>query len=157
MKLKITLLLIFISLAFTHCRKWNLEEVAAVATVCDSGYEGNMCEPIRDKYFGYYNVTDVCPSGTYDYTVQIVSSSQSITKFLINGFGGFDNPVINVVVTVLDSDNFEIASQSHIGISNVESTTIGIRNEATGIVTISYEVGLDGGPTEVCEMIMTPQ
>ncbi len=130
--------------------------------VCDPGYEGDSCELlIRDKYFGTYEADDLCPSAgpdaSYVYTVTIETSSQGITEFLIKGFAGFDNPAINVRATVLDDDNFEIPSQSHAGVSNIVSTTIGSRNADTGVVAISYEVTLDTGVSEICELLLTPQ
>ncbi len=129
--------------------------------VCDPGYEGDSCEvEIRGKYYGTYEADDLCPSaapGSYVYTVTIETSSQGVTEFLIKGFGGFDSPIINIRATVLDSDNFEIPAQSHPGVTNIQSTTIGTRNAETGIVAISYEVTLDTGATEVCELILSPQ
>lgn len=130
---------------------------------CNPGYEGAECDvEIRAKYLGAYSATDVCPSGTYEYTVNILNSGTTVTDFLIEGFGGFGDPVLQVRCTVLDEDDFEIVETSYPGISKLRSIPDlndrqGIINLETGEVSVTYEVTFDNNAVEVCDLVLTPQ
>lgn len=142
---------------------------------CDTGYEpcedGSAdcgCE-IRAKYFGTYSGQDVCPSGTFLNSVTLSSSSTGITFFLIEGFGGFDSPAVNVPVEILDDTQFRIplftdsAGRTFIsGTDNElgnEAADIGTYSETDGQVTLqfTYKVGFSDNTSEVCDATLTKQ
>ena len=132
---------------------------------CFAGYEGDSCHlEIRSKYYGTYIVDDICQSGEYTYSVTVLESSINVTKFLIQGFGGFADPVLNVVCTILDSEEFEINVLEGVSYPGLESLqTLAINGEEstydaeTGVITLTYLVNFGNGLTDECDMVLTPQ
>jgi hypothetical protein len=129
---------------------------------CFAGYEGDSCQlEIRSKYYGTYVVDDICQSGEYTYSITILESATDITKFLMQGFGGFGDPVLNVVCTVLDSEEFEIEAASYPGISTLQSLAINGEESTydaeTGVITLTYQANFDGNISDECDMVLTPQ
>ncbi len=132
------------------------------ACYCFAGYEGDSCQlEIRSKYYGNYTVEDICQSGQYTYTVNILESSVDVTKFLIQGFGGFADPVLAVVCTILDSEEFEIEATAYPGISTLQSLAINGEESTydaeTGVITLTYLANFDNGESDECDMVLTPQ
>ncbi len=130
---------------------------------CLAGYEGAECDTeIRAKMLGVYTASDICNSGTYQYTVTILNSTNSVADFLIEGFGGFGDPVIAVRCTVLDEDDFEIVTSPYPGINSLSSipdvnNRQGIYDPATGVITVNYEAVFDNNESDECDLILTPQ
>ncbi|MGB1204127.1 MAG: hypothetical protein ACPG5B_00705 [Chitinophagales bacterium] len=129
---------------------------------CFAGYEGDSCQlEIREKYYGSYAIEDICQSGNYTYSVTILESANDITKFLIQGFGGFDDPVLNVVCTVLDSEEFEIEAAAYPGLPTLQSLAINGEESTydaeTGVITLTYLANFDDGTSDECDMVLTPQ
>lgn len=146
---------------------------------CNDGYEPgtnpNNCDvQIRSKYFATYNGQDVCPSGTYTYTSTIVTSSQGVQYFIIQGFGGFGNAPdagcpanpFNIVAKVVDATHFIIEEQTpaacNLRIKSGDATgadNLGFRDPATGIITYTYTaIFTDTNPPagETCDAVLTP-
>ena len=142
------------------------ENTSCVAGECIcnlEGYEGAECDTeIRSKYLGTYSAEDICDSGVYQYTVNLVNANTSILDFIIEGFGGFAAPVLQIRCTIVNDTHFEIVSAAYPGIINIRSIpdldgNHGIYNIETGQLNVSYEITFDNNIVEVCDLILTPQ
>ncbi len=86
---------------------------------CDCGYSGDTCGvEIRTSLFGTYAADDLCATvggstENFFYTATLGSVSGSADKFGILGFGGFDNPVLNVRASVCTPTSWDIIDTTY--------------------------------------------
>lgn len=127
---------------------------------CNVGYQGENCdEEIRAKYFGTYSATDVCPSGTFDFTSSVTASSLDVARFNIENFGGFQRNVYGVVIsetefyipeqTFVDANG--ITFQVHSGRTFKEDS---IGNFVNNKMVFTYtSIPQNGSNGEVCDAV----
>ena len=129
---------------------------------CTTGYENNKagtCDSVsRDKFIATYNVVDICPSGTYNYTSEIATSSTGIDKVIIKRYGGYEAgaSVLEVPATV-EGNKISVATQTIT--FNGQSFAITAANATlTGSsFSLTYTVAIDGGAAETCAATFTKQ
>lgn len=134
---------------------------------CNAGYEtdaaGECTVQIRNRYTGggitnYNAQNDVCTTGTFQYTVKMYNNSGDATntKFIIEGFGGFDSPVINLEAVVKDITHFEVLEQLSGG-RTIKGTSTGTIDTVTHNVAISYNIKFADNTTDDCTVLFKRQ
>ena len=126
---------------------------------CPVGYGGEFCEDwwVED-YLGVWEAYSDCESGSFVYEVFIFASANTDNQFLINGFGGFNDPQIAVRAVALDKDIFKLVSGVDYPGVSITAITAGRINLATTPFTMSieYAASVDGsGVTDECTLILT--
>lgn len=116
--------------------------------VCYNGYEGVNCDTEeRADFIGTYNVTEVCSSGNYAYSITVTTSGAGISSIIVTNFGDYN---INLSGTV-SGDNVTFASQTIGG-----GTFSGVGRIYGNILTITYNV-TSGTASDNCTMTCTKQ
>jgi hypothetical protein len=116
--------------------------------LCDTGYEGVNCDTEeRADFIGTYNVTEVCASGDYTYSITVTTSATGISSIIVTNFGDYD---VNINGTVV-GDNVTFASQTVGG-----GTFSGTGQVNGNVLTISYNVTA-GTSTDDCTMTCIKQ
>ena len=133
---------------------------------CNDGYEtdaaGDCTVQIRNRYTngGTVNYTanqDVCTSGSYNYSAKMYNDSD-VTKFVIEGLGGFDAPVITPKATVKDITKFELSEQTQANWGlTVKGTALGSVDTTTNNVALSYNVKFADNTTDDCTVLLDRQ
>jgi len=128
------------------CTNPNSDNFNAEATADDGS-----CILWREKFIGQYNVAETCPSGTYNFAINVVQSATSEEAIIINNLGDFGQPV-NATV---NGSNLTIPSQT-ITEDNFTLTLDGSGSIAGNIMIINYTYSvLNVG--ETCTMNCTKQ
>ncbi len=151
---------------------------------CKMGYEGTDCNTkSREKYIGkymsdgercqvvkpYLAPNDVNPkSGVMEYppySCAIIPDPESETNFIIQAFGGFNSPRINVICQPINDNQFIIKHISPImakgAISSIENEyykgSIAKRRNGNWQITIYYKVLFSDSTTQSCYALLNKQ
>lgn len=137
---------------------------------CQTCYEGDNCtQLIRKRYTGssdngqFYNAIDQCIPGftdtTFAYTVKL-SPADICSEFIIESFGAFGSPAINVRCVLTGITTFNISPQTNPGWG------LSVRNWATEEgsidtilqkVTVPYIVEYYDNTTDSCKVVLSLQ
>ena len=129
---------------------------------CVTGYEltsAGTCDSVsRNKFLATYNVVDICPSGTYNYTSTIATSSASVDKVIINHYGGYEAGTAQLaVVATVEGAKLNVAAQT-ITFNNQSFVIDATSATLTGSTfSLTYKVTIDGGTAETCAATFTKQ
>ncbi len=140
-----------LSLTLTSCAdpckdvNCNNGECVEGDCVCNGGWEGSDCLTEWSEKFvaNNANATDLCTSGNYTYTVDILRVNESMIT--INNLGDFNTPA-NVNATITDGNELVIAVASDL--AGRAWTGTGTLNGST--LTINYVVTFDDGTFDTC-------
>lgn len=141
------------------------------ACFCNAGYEGASCDTLTRSFYTngntFYTPLDVCTVGgpvtvgqTFTYSAVKFSNGGTADEFIMEGFGGFDTPVINVKGKINGLNTFTVASQTQAGwgLSVASQANInGTLNRTTNKVTLPYKITYDDNTTDVCVVEFTRQ
>ncbi len=113
--------------------------------VCEAGWEGSDCLTEWSEKFVTNNAgaTDVCTSGNYNYTVDVLSVNESTIQII--NLGDF-NTVATVTATITDGSDLTInmaadaAGRQWVGTGTLNGSTL----------TINYVVTFDDGTFDTC-------
>ena len=149
-------LALMFTLAFTSCVD-PCKDVACVNgecvegdCVCDTGYEGTLCDALmQTKFVGNYNLDEICDSGSDNYAATITASATNIEGISINNL--YDSG-LNTTATV-SSSTITIESQTF-GNGTISGT--GSINTDETVININYTVTV-GGQTDACIATLTKQ
>lgn len=124
--------------------------------VCIIGYEMNTdgaCVRERDKFFGLYDVNDVCTSGTYDYEVTITELIDSPDVVRMENLAGLDCTDINgnPVPYFVEASVFE-SSLSFSDFETCGATFTGSATMDAGVISMTYSVA---NPDDDCTTTLT--
>ena len=138
---------------------------------CNAGYEGASCDTLTRSLYTNGNTLyiplDVCtvggpvtPGQSFTYSAVKFSNGSTADEFIMEGFGGFDTPVINVKGKITGLNTFTVASQTQAGWGlsvASQANTNGALNRATNKVTLPYKITYDDNTTDVCTVEFTRQ
>lgn len=117
----------------------------------DATQDDGSCILFREKFIGQYNVNETCPSGNYNFIINVVSSSTSEDAIIINNLGDF-GAAVNATV---DGSAVTIPNQ------NITSGGFAVSVNGSGaingnLLTINYSYDFSGSG-ESCSMNCTKQ
>ncbi len=117
----------------------------------DADEDDGTCILSREKFIGQYVVSETCPSGNYNFNINIVASSGSENGIIINNLGEFGAAFNGTV----DKSSVTIPSQS----VSAQGLTLNVNGSGTIsdnslIINYTYDVG---GQGESCTMNCTKQ
>lgn len=131
------------------------------ACVCETGYQANSkgaCDSVsREKFLATYNVVDICPSGTYNYTSTIATTTAGIEKVIIRQYGGYFAGASQLeVVGTVEGNKLNIAQQT-ISFNNQSFVVDAASATLTGnSFALTYKLTVDG-VAETCAATFTKQ
>lgn len=128
--------------------------------VCNSGYEqdaNGLCTIANsDKFVGTWNVVENCPSGTYNYDVNITKNDYN--RVTIRNYGNYASNFGAIpVMALIDGNDISIPLQT---ISfNFQSFVINPTSStfSNNTFTLNYSVIIDGNTTQTCSAVYTKQ
>jgi hypothetical protein len=135
---------------------------------CNNGYEGANCDTLTRSFYTngstFYIPFDVCNANFFpNFTYPAVKFSNGATadEFIMEGFGGFDSPAINVKGNISGINTFVVPLQG-MGLGwylTVESqpNTNGTLNRVTNKVTLPYHIHYDDNTDDMCIVEFTRQ
>ena len=149
----------------------EIEDGEAVC-YCINGYEGESCDTLIRSFYTngstMYNSIDVCTVGGPVaigtpfpiFNIRFTNGSTP-DEFIMEAFGGFDSPVINVKGKITGKNTFTVPLQGQgLGWSlTVESqaNTNGTLNRTTNKVTLPYQITYDDASVDRCTVEFTRQ
>jgi len=144
-----------ITLALTSCKPDACKDVTCLNDgvcesgdcTCTAGYEGPNCgTEQRLAFVGEYSVVENCNLGDFNYQINIIASSDSVTEIILHNLGDFDFDITGVV----SGTNVAFIDQTGTG-----STINGTGSLTNGILLINYTLVTSGGQTLTCTMTGT--
>ncbi len=127
----------------------------APVCLCNAGFEGSLCDTLTRSFFidgsTAYTAKDSCYCPYPDcyfgvnifYYALILSNGIAPNEFIINGFGGFDSPPVNVSAYITGKDTFIVPFQTQpdwgLSIEGQENTT-GTLNRNEHTITLPYKI-----------------
>ncbi len=138
----------FSAVLYTSCSKDECKDVVcqnggtcnAGACVCLTGYEGTNCETkSRDKFVGVYTGSEICTTGTDNYTITLAANSDALKLTMTNLYN--DNYTATCSMVATDSFSFA-GSQGTVNFT-------GTGRLVTNTLTVRYTV-TDGTNTNSC-------
>ncbi|MBL7785492.1 MAG: calcium-binding EGF-like domain-containing protein [Chitinophagales bacterium] len=151
----------------TPCAALNCPEHAScvmqpnqvLACECDDWYSGSQCTEARKAYYySAYSATESCGSGLFTNFVSIDSGTGGVATFNLIGptpFGS-NNVAVSAQLVATDYNKFTIPEQtvSLNPTATIVSTSTGTRDPATGSLSISYKLTLNGA-IENCNLTLS--
>ncbi len=141
------------------------------ACFCNAGYEGASCDTLTRQFYTngntLYTPLDVCtvggpvtPGQTFTYNAVKFSNGATADEFVMENFGGFDTPVINVKGKISGLNTFTVASQTQTGWGLTvkgQDNTNGTLNRTINKVTLPYQITYDDASVDKCTVEFTRQ
>ena len=146
-------------------------ENGEAACYCNAGYEGNICETLTRSFYTngntLYTPLDVCTVGGpvivgvhFTYSSVKFSNGATIDEFIMEDFGGFDSPPVNVKAKITGLNTFTVANQTQAGWGLTvkgQDNTNGTLNRATNKVILPYQITYVDGGVDKCIVEFTAQ
>ncbi len=143
----------------------------APVCLCNAGFEGSLCDTLTRSFFTNgstaYTAEDVCNCPCpppccigFPYAAPILSNGTAPNEFIINGFGGFDAPPVNLSAYITGKDTFIVPFQTQpdwgLSVEGQENTTGTLdRNEHT--ITLPYKITYNDSAVDICTVTLTRQ
>ena len=148
----------------------EIEDGEAVC-YCINGYEGADCDTLTRTFYTngstLYTPLDVCTQGgpvpigqTFTYSAVKFLIGATNDEFVMEAFGGFDSPSVNVKGKISGLNTFTVASQTQPGWGLTvkgQDNTNGTLNRATNKVTLPYQITYDDASVDRCTVEFTRQ
>ena len=142
-----------LSLSLTSCADpckdvdCNNGECVEGNCICDDGYEGTNCDvEWATKFLALNaNATDICVSGSYNYTVDIDRINEATIQ--ITNLGDFN--IVSQVYAII-SNGTDITMTNFTDNAGRTWNATGSINNAGTTLTINYVVTFDDGTTDTC-------
>ena len=144
----------------------------APVCLCNAGFEGSLCDTLTRSFFidgsTAYTAKDSCYCPYPDcyfgvnifYYALILSNGIAPNEFIINGFGGFDAPPVNVSAYITGKDTFIVPFQTQpdwgLSIEGQENTT-GTLNRNEHTITLPYKITYNDSTADICTITLTRQ
>ncbi len=103
-----------------------------------------------------YKAQDRCNGETMSYSCNITTYGKKNEVILIEGFGGFDDPTSIVKMNLYKNNTYEIPKQIDVGGRTIEGTHVGMKDNNSGEIEISYVVTFDDGTVDECSLRLVP-
>ena len=146
-------------------------ENGEAACYCNAGYEGANCDTLTRSFYTngntFYTPDDVCTVGGpvivgvhFTYSSVKFSNGATIDEFIMEDFGGFDSPPVNVKAKITGLNTFTVANQTQAGWGLTvkgQDNTNGTLNRATNKVTLPYQITYVDGGVDKCIVEFTAQ
>ena len=140
--------------------------------VCNAGFEGSLCDTLTRSFYTDGNTIYAsnetcsnCPDINIDcymvpYPPVTISNGTAPNEFIINGFGGFDSPPVNVKAYITGKNTFVVPFQTQadwgLGVKGQDNTT-GTLNRNNNKITLPYIVLYADNTSDTCTVELTRQ
>jgi hypothetical protein len=147
-------------------------EDGEAACFCNSGYEGASCDSLTRTFYTngntFYTPLDVCTQGgpvpigqTFTYAAVKFSNGNTVDEFVMENFGGFDTPPVNVRGKITGLNTFTVPLQGA-GLGwglqvKGQDNTNGTLNRTTNKVSLPYQITYDDATVDKCTVEFTRQ
>jgi hypothetical protein len=141
------------------------------ACYCNAGYEGAACNTFTRTFYTngntLYTPLDVCTVGgpvatgeTFTYQAVKITNGANPDEFIMEGFGGFDSPMLHVKCKITGANTFIAPPQTGVATCLTVSTqpnTNGTLNRITNTIVFPYKIVYDDASIDMCTVTLTRQ
>ena len=103
----------------------------------------------------FYTVVDSCNLSIFFYSAHLYEAPSGVASFYIEGWGGFDAPIVVALANVIDSTHFVISEQTNPNWGLTINGATGTFSADGSTIVCTYTITFADGITESCTMTMT--